>query len=141
MNDAPDLINGLNDKIQDSLQYPIKEYPLELKPLFSAFALKNFSLTTLRSFLLYYLPLLEPHPHTDGDDEDDLLQDESENRPPVDLVTPFYNSVKQIIREVPVHWTGRIDVCWFFLIIVVSILVVQLDYYFSHSSFLKLHPI
>ncbi|XP_052137570.1 uncharacterized protein LOC127756215 [Oryza glaberrima] len=108
LNDAPDLINGLNDKIQDSLQYPIKEYPLELKPLFSAFALKNFSLTTLRSFLLYYLPLLEPHPHTDGDDEDDLLQDESENRPPVDLVTPFYNSVKQIIRETSVVTTRRI---------------------------------
>ncbi|XP_040385379.1 uncharacterized protein LOC102708114 isoform X2 [Oryza brachyantha] len=107
LNDAPDLINDLNNKIQDSLRYPIKEYPLELKPLFSAFALKNFSLTTLRSFLLYYLPLLEPQPHNDGDDEDELLQDESENRP-VDLVTPFHNSVKQIIRETSVVTTRRI---------------------------------
>ncbi|KAG8093242.1 hypothetical protein GUJ93_ZPchr0012g19531 [Zizania palustris] len=107
LNDIPDLINNLNDKIQAYFQNPIKEYPVELKPLFSAFGYKNFGLTTLRSFLLYYLPLLEPHPLTDGDDEDDLLQDESENKP-VDLVTPFHNSVKQIIRETSVVTTRRI---------------------------------
>ncbi|KAL5206175.1 hypothetical protein ABZP36_034384 [Zizania latifolia] len=106
LNDTPDLIHDLNNKILDSLQYPIKEYPVELKPLFSAFGCKNFGLTTLRSFLLYYLPLLEPRPSTD-DEEDDLLQDESENKP-VDLVTPFHNSVKQIIRETSVVTTRRI---------------------------------
>ncbi|KAL5224391.1 hypothetical protein ABZP36_011030 [Zizania latifolia] len=107
LNDIPDLINNLNDKIQYYLENPIKEYPVELKPLFSAFGYKNFGLTTLRSFLLYYLPLLEPRPPTDGDDEDDLLQDESENKP-VDLITPFHNSVKQIIRETSVVTTRRI---------------------------------
>ena len=106
-NGAPELINYLNTKILDSIkqartdhfQYPTKEYPSELKPLFSAFGLKNFTITTLRSFLLYYLPLIQPKPHTDTDDEDeDLLQDAPEEK--VDLVTPFHNSVKQIMREV-----------------------------------------
>ena len=107
-NDGSDeLVNELNTKILDSMQYArkdyfqntTKEYPSELKPLFSAFGLKNFTITTLRSFLLYYLPLIQPKPHTDSEDEDDdLLHDAQEK--PVDLVTPFYNSVKQIMREV-----------------------------------------
>jgi len=106
-NGAPELINYLNTKILDSIkqartdhfQYPTKEYPSELKPLFSAFGLKNFTITTLRSFLLYYFPLIQPKPHADTDDEDeDLLQDAPEEK--VDLVTPFHNSVKQIMREV-----------------------------------------
>jgi len=104
---SDDLVNELNTKILDSMQYArkdyfhntTKEYPSELKPLFSAFGLKNFTITTLRSFLLYYLPLIQPKPHTDSEDEDDdLLHDAQEK--PVDLVTPFYNSVKQIMREV-----------------------------------------
>ena len=107
-NGAPELINDINTKILDSIkqartdhfQHPTKEYPLELKPLFSAFGLKNFTITTLRSFLLYYLPLIQPKPHADTDDEDeDLLQDAPEEKH-VDLVTPFHNSVKQIMREV-----------------------------------------
>nr|CAB3465945.1 unnamed protein product [Digitaria exilis] len=105
-NEASDLINELNtqirDKIQqartDYIQYPTKEYPSELKPLFSAFGLKNFTITTLRSFLLYYLPLVQPNPHTDSDDDEDLLPEAHEEKP-VDLVTPFKNSVKQIVRE------------------------------------------
>ncbi|TVU01862.1 hypothetical protein EJB05_32010 [Eragrostis curvula] len=103
LNGSPDVINYsyINNKIQDSIQYarnegikfPAKEYPLELKPLFSAFGLKNFSITTLRSFLLYYLPLIQPQPHTHDDDEDDddLLQNDPEEKP-VDLITPFHNS-------------------------------------------------
>ena len=84
---------------KDYFHNTTKEYPSELKPLFSAFGLKNFTITTLRSFLLYYLPLIQPKPHTDSEDEDDdLLHDAQEK--PVDLVTPFYNSVKQIMREV-----------------------------------------
>jgi hypothetical protein len=108
-NGTPELINDLNTKILNSIQqartdyiqYPTKEYPSELKPLFSAFGLKNFTITTLRSFLLYYLPLIQPKPHTDTDDEDeDLLQDAPPEEKHVDLVTPFHNSVKQIMREV-----------------------------------------
>uniref|UniRef100_A0A453K5I4 Uncharacterized protein n=1 Tax=Aegilops tauschii subsp. strangulata TaxID=200361 RepID=A0A453K5I4_AEGTS len=109
-NDSPDLVNDLNEKIHDSihdLQLPIKEYPLELKPLLYAFGFKHLSMTTIRAFLLYYLPLLEPRPPTDDDDDDDLLQDDSE-RPPVDLVTPFHNSLKQIAREISVVTTRRI---------------------------------
>jgi hypothetical protein len=106
LNGSPDLINELNNKIRDSIRYgrkddfqfPPKEYPSELKPLFSAFGLKNFSVVTLRSFLLYYLPLIQPQPHTHDEDEDDLFQDDPEEKH-LDLVTPFYNSVKQIIRE------------------------------------------
>ncbi|VAI14862.1 unnamed protein product [Triticum turgidum subsp. durum] len=108
--DSPDLANDLNEKIHDSihdLQLPIKEYPLELKPLLYAFGFKHLSMTTIRAFLLYYLPLLEPRPPTDDDDDDDLLQDDSE-RPPVDLVTPFHNSLKQIAREISVVTTRRV---------------------------------
>ena len=110
LNDSPDLVNDLNEKIHDSihdLQLPIKEYPLELKPLLYAFGFKHLSMTTIRAFLLYYLPLLEPRPPTDDDDDDDLLQDDSE-RPPVDLVTPFHNSLKQIAREISVVTTRRV---------------------------------
>uniref|UniRef100_A0ACD5XIC3 Uncharacterized protein n=2 Tax=Avena sativa TaxID=4498 RepID=A0ACD5XIC3_AVESA len=114
-NDTPDLVNDLNNKIYDSIhdisihdiQLPVKEYPLELKPLNYAFSFKHLSLTTLRAFLLYYLPLLEPRPPTDDEDDDDLLQDDSE-RPPVDLVTPFHKSLEQIARETSVVTTRRV---------------------------------
>ncbi|XP_047047624.1 uncharacterized protein LOC124652626 [Lolium rigidum] len=113
--DTPDLVNDLNSKIFDSihgisprdLQVPIKEYPFELKPLHFAFTFKHLSLTTLRAFLLYYLPLLEPSPPTDDEDDDDFLQDDSE-RPPVDLVTPFHKSLQQIARETSVVTTRRV---------------------------------
>lgn len=84
---------------RDSLKYSTKEYPIELKPLFSAFGLKSLALTSLRSFLLFYLPLLEPRSPTEDDDED-FLQDSPEESEPVDLVVPLKKSVKQIIREV-----------------------------------------
>ncbi|AQK39980.1 hypothetical protein ZEAMMB73_Zm00001d023756 [Zea mays] len=112
---SDDLVNEINTKIIDSLQYArkdyfqntTKEYPSELKPLFSAFGLKNFTITTLRSFLLYYLPLIQPKPHTGSDDEDDdLLHDTQEKT--MDLVTPFYNSVKQIVRETSIVTTRRV---------------------------------
>ncbi|XP_062204045.1 uncharacterized protein LOC133906228 [Phragmites australis] len=116
LNDAPDLVNDLNNKIRDSIQYarkeyfqyPAKEYPLELKPLFSAFGLKNFSVTTLRSFLLYYLPLIQPKPQTDSDDDDDDLLHDAPEEKHVDLITPFHNSVKQIIRETSIVTTRRV---------------------------------
>jgi hypothetical protein len=105
-NGSPDLINDLNNKIHESIEYAKKEYfefhakkyPSELKPLFSAFGLKNFSVLTLRSFLLYYLPLIQPQLDTHDEEDDDMFQDNPEEKP-VDLITPFHNSVKQIIRE------------------------------------------
>ncbi|KAF2305573.1 hypothetical protein GH714_006845 [Hevea brasiliensis] len=81
----------------DSLKYTTKEYHFELKPLLSAFEWKQLAMTSLRSFLLFYLPLLEPASNTEEDD-DDFLQDAPDERH-VDLVVPFKKSVKQIVRE------------------------------------------
>ncbi|WOK92287.1 hypothetical protein Cni_G00978 [Canna indica] len=92
------------DTLADSL-CKTKEYPLETKSLFSAFKLKSLAMTSLRSFLLFYLPLLEPRPPFE--ETDDLLHEASEEKP-VDLVTPFHNSLKQIIREVSVVTTRRV---------------------------------
>ncbi|XP_059666548.1 uncharacterized protein LOC132312268 [Cornus florida] len=90
----------------DSLKYGTKEYYFELKPLFSAFGLKSFALTSLRSFLLFYLPLLEPRTNMDEDD-DDFLQDTPDEHH-TDLVVPFKKSVKQIFRETTVVTTRRV---------------------------------
>ncbi|KAJ6813613.1 uncharacterized protein M6B38_367725 [Iris pallida] len=87
-----------------SITYRTKEYPLELKPLFSAFGLKSLAMTSLRSFLLFYLPLLEPRPHVE--DDDDFLEDAPVDKP--DLIVPFKNSVKQIFRETTVVTTRRV---------------------------------
>uniref|UniRef100_A0A2C9W7B3 Uncharacterized protein n=1 Tax=Manihot esculenta TaxID=3983 RepID=A0A2C9W7B3_MANES len=89
----------------DSLKYT-KEYHVELKPLLSAFEWKQLAMTSLRSFLLFYLPLLEPASNTEEDD-DDFLQDAPEERH-VDFVVPFQKSVKQIVRETTVVTTRRI---------------------------------
>lgn len=69
-----------------------------MKPLFSAFGVKSLAMTSLRSFLMFYLPLLEPRMITEDDDEDFLQETPEESH--VDLVVPFKKSVKQIIREV-----------------------------------------
>lgn len=76
---------------RDALRHNIKQYNVELKPLLSAFEFKTFAITSLRSFLLFYLPLLEPR--EDMEDDDDYQ---------VDLIDPFKKSVKQIIREVSI---------------------------------------
>ena len=94
---TPNLRNAYENLHHESIQYSTKEYPVELKPLFSAFGLKSLGITSLRSFLLFYLPLLEPRPHVE--DDDDFPQESPEERP-VDLVVPFKNSIKQIFREV-----------------------------------------
>ncbi|XVF70867.1 hypothetical protein PTKIN_Ptkin11bG0196900 [Pterospermum kingtungense] len=91
---------------RDVLKHTVKEYNIELKPLFSAFELRAFAMTTLRSFLLYYLPLLEPATNIEEDD-DDFLQETPEERR-LDLVVPFKKSVKQIIRETTVVTTRRV---------------------------------
>ncbi|KAJ7982398.1 Isopentenyl-diphosphate delta-isomerase [Quillaja saponaria] len=90
----------------DALQYSTKQYKLELKPLFSAFELRSLAMTSLRSFLMFYLPLLEPSANMEEDD-DDFLQDNQEERR-VDLIVPLKKSVKQIIRESTVVTTRRI---------------------------------
>ncbi|KAL9235248.1 hypothetical protein vseg_010024 [Gypsophila vaccaria] len=87
-------------------EYTGKLYDVELKPLLSAFHWRSFMLMTLRSFLMYYLPLLEPHNALEDDDED-FLADKSDDKP-LDLVTPFHKSVKQIIRESTVLTTRRV---------------------------------
>lgn len=69
---------------------------MELKPLFSAFELRAFALTSLRSFLMFYLPLLEPR--VEMEDDENFQEEDQEHH--VDLVVPFKKSVKQIMREV-----------------------------------------
>lgn len=90
----------------DAIKYTTKQYNIELKPLFSAFELKALAMTSLRSFLMFYLPLLEPDMSTEEDD-DDFLQESPEQRR-LDLVVPFKKSVKQIVRETTVVTTRRI---------------------------------
>ena len=82
----------------DAIKYSTKEYKLELKPLFSAFEFKALAMTTLRSFFMFYLPLLEPRMNLDEDGDDDFPRDHEEQH--VDYVVPFKKSVKQICREV-----------------------------------------
>ncbi|KAF8410853.1 hypothetical protein HHK36_003390 [Tetracentron sinense] len=90
----------------DSLNYNTKDYKIELKPLFSAFGLRAFAMTSLRSFLMFYLPLLEPRSNVE-DDDDDFLKDPPEEHL-VDLVVPLKKSLKQIIRETTVVTTRRV---------------------------------
>lgn len=52
----------------DALNHVGKVYYVELKPLLSAFHWRTFALTTLRSFLMYYLPLLEARTKLKEDD-------------------------------------------------------------------------
>ncbi|XP_054812240.1 uncharacterized protein LOC129313309 [Prosopis cineraria] len=101
-------IQSASEKLlnHDALQYSsTKQYNVQLKPLFSAFELRTLALTSLRSFLLYYLPLLEPRANME--DDDDFLEDNQEENH-VDLVVPFKKSVIQIIRESTVVTTRRI---------------------------------
>ncbi|KAJ8424924.1 hypothetical protein Cgig2_028512 [Carnegiea gigantea] len=90
----------------DSLGHLGKVYDIELKPLLSAFRPRTFAITTLRSFLMYYLPLLEPRTTLEEDDGDFLADKPEENR--VDLITPFHKSIKQILRESTVVTTRRV---------------------------------
>ncbi|KAJ8754965.1 hypothetical protein K2173_015477 [Erythroxylum novogranatense] len=90
----------------NSLRYTTKEYHIELKPVFSAFEWKQLAITSLRSFALHYLPLLEPRIISDEDD-DNFLQDVQQDHQ-VDLVVPLQKSLKQIVRETTVVTTRRI---------------------------------
>ncbi|XP_004489251.1 uncharacterized protein [Cicer arietinum] len=88
----------------DPKKFSTKQYNVQLKPLFSAFELRSLAMTSIRSFLMFYLPLLEPR--AEMEDDDDFLEENHENK--VDLVVPFKKSVKQIIRETSVVTTRRI---------------------------------
>ncbi|CAL9750936.1 uncharacterized protein LOC135634578 [Musa acuminata AAA Group] len=101
----PNVRSVSENILPNSFKYRTKEYPLELKPLFSAFGFRSLTITSLRSFLLFYLPLLEPRPPVE--ENDDFLHEAPEEKP-VDLVTPFRNSVKQIIRETSVVTIRRV---------------------------------
>ncbi|XP_061362448.1 uncharacterized protein LOC133306182 [Gastrolobium bilobum] len=90
----------------DTLKYSTKNYTIELKPLFSAFELKSFAMITLRSFLMFYLPLLEPHAKMEQDDNDFVQDNQDDLRG--NLTVPLKKSVLQIIREVTVVTTRRI---------------------------------
>lgn len=90
----------------ESLSYSGKVYNYELKSLFSAFHPSTFALTALRSFLMFYLPLLEPRAALEDDDED-FLADNTEERH-VDLITPFHKAVRQTFRESTVITTRRV---------------------------------
>nr|GME02774.1 Protein sym-1 like [Ipomoea batatas] len=105
-----DYISSLKSDSTVNLEaYSSKVYFIEQKPLLSAFYWRNFALTSLRSLLLFYLPLLEPHAKMEDDDEDDedFLQDSQEEQR-VDLITPLKKSAKQICRETTVVTTRRV---------------------------------
>ncbi|KAF5196790.1 isopentenyl-diphosphate delta-isomerase [Thalictrum thalictroides] len=87
----------------DGLKYVTKQYPNELKPVYSAFKPTAFGLCALRSLLMFYLPLLEPRPKEE--DDFDLLDEPAEK---IDLITPLKKSVKQIVRETTVVTTRRV---------------------------------
>ncbi|XP_017434668.2 uncharacterized protein LOC108341504 [Vigna angularis] len=89
----------------DSLKYNTKNYKIELKPLFSALEWKSFSIITLRSFLMFYLPLMEHHAKMEQDDVE-FLRDKHDHDG--NLSVPFKKSLFQIIREVTVVTTRRI---------------------------------
>ncbi|CAM8909264.1 unnamed protein product [Rhodiola kirilowii] len=107
-----DYLSKLRSVSESIIQYEPKlfvqkEYYIELKPLWSAFQLRQFAVTSLRSFLFHYLPLLEPLPNVEEDDDETFLSDNQENKK-VDLVEPFKKSLLQILRETSVVTIRRV---------------------------------
>ncbi|WJX65328.1 hypothetical protein P8452_54372 [Trifolium repens] len=107
---SEDFISNIQSASQriynyDAEKISTKTYNVQPKPLLSAFEWRTLAMTSVRSFLMHYLPLLEPR--ADMEDFDDFLEDEPpEHR--VDLVVPFKKSVKQVARETSVVTTRRI---------------------------------
>ncbi|KAK2419610.1 hypothetical protein QL285_030449 [Trifolium repens] len=107
---SEDFISNIQSASQriynyDAEKISTKTYNVQPKPLLSAFEWRTLAMTSVRSFLMHYLPLLEPR--ADMEDFEDFLEDE----PPehhVDLVVPFKKSVKQVARETSVVTTRRI---------------------------------
>ncbi|KAF8095285.1 hypothetical protein N665_0338s0038 [Sinapis alba] len=84
-----------------------KVYSIQPKPLFSAFEFRALAMTTVRSLLMFYLPLLEPKPASE-DDDDFLDNAPEEEQRRVDLIVPLKKSAKQIARETTVVTTRRV---------------------------------
>lgn len=105
-----DYISSLrSDSIPNIDKYSSKVYIVEQKALLSAFHWRNFALTSLRSLLYNYLPIVESHLKNENteDDDGDFL-DDSHVEKPVDLITPFKASIKHICRETTVTTTRRV---------------------------------
>ncbi|KAF9601189.1 hypothetical protein IFM89_017374 [Coptis chinensis] len=90
----------------DSINYAPKEYPIALKPLLSAYAPRALALTAVRSFLMFYLPLLEPRAEDDDEFLEEAPGEQPQEHPPSDAL--WKKSVKQIIFETTVVTTRRI---------------------------------
>ncbi|BBH02164.1 hypothetical protein Prudu_012652 [Prunus dulcis] len=84
----------------DSLNYSTKDYKIELKPLFSAFEWRALAMTTLRSFLMFFLPLLEPRSNLEEDD-DDFLPDTEEEQHTTVVTT------RRILERLAVHYVSQ----------------------------------
>ncbi|KAJ0246141.1 Isopentenyl-diphosphate delta-isomerase [Hirschfeldia incana] len=97
-------------QLQPSTYIPTsKVYNIQPKPLFSAFEFRALAMTTVRSLLMFYLPLLEPKPASEEDDDDDFLDNApEEGRRRVDLIVPLKKSAQQIARETTVVTTRRV---------------------------------
>ncbi|KAL5080013.1 hypothetical protein RYX36_008434 [Vicia faba] len=112
---SEDFISNIQSASERIYNYDIerfstKTYNVQPKPLFSAFELRSLGMTSIRSFLMHYLPLLEPRAEIEDDDDEDFLEELTgvHRERQVDLVVPFQKSVKQIIRETSVVTTRRI---------------------------------
>ncbi|XP_050369961.1 uncharacterized protein LOC126788050 [Argentina anserina] len=90
----------------EAVDFGTKDYTIELKPLYTAFHPKLLFLTTVRSFLIHFLPLLEPRANLESDDEDFLEDTEEEHG--AKFVVPFKKSLWQIARELTTTTTRRI---------------------------------
>lgn len=104
---SEDFISNIQSASERIYKYDVerfstKTYNVQPKPLFSAFELRSLGMTSIRSFLMYYLPLLEPRAEIEDDDDEDFLEEltGAHQERQVDLVVPFKKSVKQIVREV-----------------------------------------
>lgn len=82
-----------------------KEYNIQPKPIFSAFEFRALAMTTVRSLLMFYLPLLEPK--SASEDDDNFLNEPAEEGRR-DLIVPLKKSAKQIARETTVMTTRRL---------------------------------
>ncbi|KAF8051338.1 hypothetical protein N665_1744s0010 [Sinapis alba] len=107
-----DYLAAIRKMSADALQFEpptyipsSKVYNIQPKPLFSAFEFRALAMTTVRSLLMFYLPLLEPKPASE--DDDDFLNNAAEERR-ADLIVPLKKSVKQIARETTVVTTRRV---------------------------------
>eukprot|EP00249_Psilotum_nudum_P006594 c19917_g1_i1 orf=706-1806(+) len=88
---------------------PAKSYPIELKPIFSAFCMRSLLGTTCRALLLNFKPVIEAYLELNKPVEDEEIDvDETPPKPLVDYVTTLKNSARYMVRELSVVTTRRI---------------------------------